>query len=305
MIDLTGRVAVVTGAGRGLGRSHALHLAGRGAEVLVNDPGVAIDGAPTDRHPADDVVEEIHAQGGEAAVDRSSVATPEGGRAIIQAALDAFGRVDIVVSNAGILRDNLLTGLDVADVRAVLDVHLLGAINVVRPAWNHMIEQGHGRVVLTTSTSGLFGNIGQTAYAAAKMGILGLTKVWALEGTAHGVTVNAIAPGARTRMADDLPEPIAHMGPELVSPVVVYLASTRCAVTGQCWFVGAGEVRRIFTATGPGRFRDPRRNGPPTPEDIADDLNSIQSTDPMRIPDSMIEDLMATLSLFEDRTGHP
>ena len=177
-----GKVAIITGAGGGLGRQHALLLAGRGALVVVNDLGGSIDGTGESTSAAERVVEEIRAAGGEAVADHNSVATPEGGAAIVQTAVDSFGRVDIVVNNAGILRDKSFNNMGPDLLGPVLDVHLAGAFYVTQPAWLHMREQGYGRIVSTSSAAGIFGNFGQTNYGAAKMGLVGFSRVLAVEG---------------------------------------------------------------------------------------------------------------------------
>src|SRR4029077_17436716 len=195
-----GRVAVVTGAGGGLGRSHALELARRGAQVVVNDLGGAVDGTGGSASAAEQGVGEIRAAGGEAVANADSVATPDGGTAIVECALDTFGRIDIVVNNAGILRDAAFKNVTPELLDAVIDVHLKGAFNVLRTAWPVLREQNYGRVVNTSSGSGLFGNFGQSNYGAAKAGLMGLTRVLSIEGARNNVMVNAIAPIARTRM---------------------------------------------------------------------------------------------------------
>ncbi len=233
-----GRVAIITGAGGGLGRSHALELARRGAMVLVNDltdPG--------------QVVDEITALGGQAAANRDSVATPGGGAAIVQAAVDAFGRVDILVNNAGILRDKAFHKMDETMIDAVIDVHLKGALYVSQPAFRLMREQGYGRIISTTSASGLFGNFGQANYGAAKAGLAGLTRVLALEGAAHGIKANAIAPIAATQMTEGiLGDLAAKVSPGSVSPLVAYLAHEECSVNGHVYSVAGGRIARIFVA---------------------------------------------------------
>jgi NAD(P)-dependent dehydrogenase (short-subunit alcohol dehydrogenase family) len=227
MADLgfDGRVAIITGAGGGLGRSHALELARRGALIVVNDLGGSVDGTGSGTTAAQLVVDEIRAAGGEAVANYDSVATPEGGKAIIQTALDTWGRVDIIVNNAGILRDASFKNMDPDKVDAVIDVHLRGAFNVTQPAWEHMRNQGYGRIVNTSSGAGVFGNFGQANYGAAKMGLVGLTRVLAVEGAKNNIKANAIAPVAKTRMTEDLLGPVADkLLPELVTPVVVFLA---------------------------------------------------------------------------------
>jgi len=243
-----GRVCVITGAGGGLGRSHALELARRGAKVVVNDVGGSVAGIGSSSSAAQRVVDEITALGGEAAANADSVATPEGGRAIVQAAVDAFGRVDVVVNNAGILRDKAFHKMEATMVDAVIDVHLKGAFYVSQPAFALMRAQGYGRIISTTSASGLFGNFGQANYGAAKAGLAGLTRVLATEGAGHGIKANAIAPIAATRMTENLLGELAsRVSPESVSPVVAYLAHEDCAVNGNVYSVAGGRVARIVT----------------------------------------------------------
>ena len=248
-----GRVCVITGAGGGLGRSHALELARRGGKIVVNDLGGSVDGSGASSSAAQKVVDEITAAGGEAVANYDSVATPEGGRAIIQAAVNAFGRVDVVVNNAGILRDKAFHKMDAAMIDAVIDVHLKGAFYVSQPAFALMREQKYGRIISTTSASGLFGNFGQANYGAAKSGLAGLTRVLAIEGAGHGIKVNAIAPIAATRMTENLlGELAARVAPETVSPVVAYLAHQDCAVNGNIYSVAGGRVARIVAVETPG-----------------------------------------------------
>jgi len=244
-----GRVAIITGAGGGLGRAHALELARRGASVVVNDLGGAVDGSGASTSAAQRVVEEITAAGGTAVANGDSVATAEGGEAIVRAAVTAFGRVDVVVNNAGILRDKAFHKMDAAMVDAVLDVHLKGAFFVSLPAFRLMREQGYGRIISTSSASGLFGNFGQANYGAAKAGLAGLTRVLSIEGEGRGIKVNAIAPIANTRMTQDLLGELAErVQPETVSPLVAYLAHEDCAVNGHVYSVAGGRVARIVVA---------------------------------------------------------
>jgi NAD(P)-dependent dehydrogenase (short-subunit alcohol dehydrogenase family) len=252
-ITFDGRVAIITGAGGGLGRSHALALAERGASVVVNDLGGAVDGSGGSESAAQLVVDEILDNGGAAVANHDSVATPEGGEAIVQCAVDAFGRIDIVINNAGILRDKAFHKMDTSMIDAVIDVHLKGAFHVSRPAFILMRLQGFGRIVSTTSASGLFGNFGQANYGAAKAGLVGLTRVLAQEGAMHGVKANAIAPIALTRMTEGiLGDLSAQVSPETVSPMVVYLASEACEETGHIYSVAGGRVARIVTMETPG-----------------------------------------------------
>jgi NAD(P)-dependent dehydrogenase (short-subunit alcohol dehydrogenase family) len=274
MTDLgfDGKVAIVTGAGGGLGRSHALELARRGARVVVNDLGGSVDGTGGSEGPAAQVVKEITALGGEAVADGHSVATSEGGAAIVASALDAFGRVDIVINNAGILRDKSFHNLTPDLVDPVIDVHLKGAFNVTRAAWVHFREQNYGRVVNTSSNSGLLGNFGQANYGAAKMGLVGLTKVLAIEGAKYGIKANAIAPVAFTRMTADLmPGLEDKLKPELVTPVVVYLCHEDCPVTGEIYSAGGGVVARYFVGLTQGYV-----NTEHTVEDIRDNFEQIR-----------------------------
>ena len=244
-----GRVAIITGAGGGLGRSHALELARRGAHILVNDFGGALDGSGSSTPAAQRVVDEITELGGKAAANDDSVATAEGGEAIVQAALAAFGRVDVLVNNAGILRDKAFHKMDQTMIDPVIDVHLKGALYVSQPAFRLMREQGYGRIINTSSASGLFGNFGQANYGAAKAGLAGLTRVLAIEGASHGIKVNAIAPIASTRMtADILGDLASRVSPESVSPLVAYLAHEQCSVNGHIYSVAGGRIARIFVA---------------------------------------------------------
>jgi NAD(P)-dependent dehydrogenase (short-subunit alcohol dehydrogenase family) len=288
MVDFKDRVAVVTGAGGGLGRQHALLLAERGAAVVVNDLGGNVDGTGSAAGAADGVVKEIRAKGGAAVAEYSSVATPDGGSAIIQKALDEFGRVDVVVNNAGILRDKAFHNMEVDQITAVLDVHLRGSFFVTRAAWPHLREQGYGRVVMTSSASGVIGNFGQSNYGAAKMGVVGLVNVLKLEGAKYNIKVNAVAPIAVTRMTEELLGAFGitaeQFGPALVSPAVAYLASEACELTGEVWSVGGGSVSRFFVGLTDGFFKHPLTTGEITIEDIAEHLEDIRSTDDYLIP---------------------
>jgi len=287
------RVVIITGAGGGLGRSHALELARRGARVLVNDPGSAVDGTGSSTFAADRVVEEITALGGIAAPNHDSVATSQGGQAIVQAALDAFGRVDVLINNAGILRDKAFHNMDAAMIDAVVDVHLKGALFVSQPAFRAMREQGYGRIVNTTSASGLFGNFGQANYGAAKAGLAGLTRVLAIEGAGHGIRVNAIAPVAATRMTQDiLGQLIAKVSPESVSPLVALLAHEDCPVNGHVYSVAGGRIARIIVAETHGVVL--AKN---TPEAIRDQLPLIDQLDFAEYHQpSSLEDEMAIIA---------
>ncbi len=256
-LDFTGRVAVVTGAGGGLGRTYALDLARRGCKVVVNDPGVARDGTGGDVAPADGVAGEIRAAGGEALANHDSVATEEGGRAIVRAALERWGRLDILIHNAGILRDRSFAKTTAEEWRAVMAVHLDGAYFVTRPAFLAMKEARYGRILMTTSVSGLFGNFGQANYGAAKMGLVGLVNVLAIEGARDGILVNAISPTAETRMTRDLQRdglPDVSRDPAHVTPAAVYLVSEACRDTGLILHAGHGFYGRIQVAHNGGVF---------------------------------------------------
>jgi NAD(P)-dependent dehydrogenase (short-subunit alcohol dehydrogenase family) len=291
-IGFDGKVAIVTGAGGGLGRQHALLLASRGARVLVNDVGGSVNGEGSDRGPAEQVVAEIVQAGGEAVADNNTVATAEGGKAIVDHAVDAFGQIDIVVNNAGILRDKTFHNLTPQLLEPVLDVHLKGAFYVTQPAWVKMREQGYGRVISTTSQSGVLGNFGQANYGAAKMGLVGLTRVLALEGAKYNIKVNAIAPLARTRMTEDLMgEAVEKLRPELVSPVVAWLASQECSVSGEVFTVAAGRVARFFVGMTAGYF-----NPNLSVEDVRDHLAEIRDETGYSVPASAGEE---TAFLFE------
>jgi NAD(P)-dependent dehydrogenase (short-subunit alcohol dehydrogenase family) len=268
-----GRVAVVTGGGRGLGRSYAMLLASRGAKVVVNDPGGGLTGDGTDAGPADDVVREIAAAGGQAVASTDSVATAAGGKAIVDAALDMDGRIDILIHNAGNVRRASLKEMSYEDFDAVLDVHLRGAFNVVRQAFPVMCEAGYGRIVLTSSIGGLYGNHNVANYAAAKAGVVGLSHVAALEGAAHGVACNVIVPAAVTRMAAGIDtSAYPPMGPELVAPVVGWLAHEACSVSGELFIALAGRVARAVIAESPGMWRPSW-----TVEDVGQHLDAIRN----------------------------
>ncbi len=292
MIDFQDRVAIVTGAGRGLGREHALLLGSRGAAVVVNDLGGAADGTDASTTPADEVVGAIKAAGGEAVADYSSVADPEGGEAIVARAMEEFGRVDIVVNNAGILRDKSFSNLEWENLDPVLDVHLKGAFYVTRPAFLQMKEQAYGRIVMTSSNAGILGNFGQTNYGAAKMGLVGLMNVLKLEGAKYNIKVNAIAPVAKTRMTEDLLGPLAEkLDPALVAPVVAYLCSDACQLTGEIWSVGGGSVSRFFVGLTEGYFQHPDTDGPLTVEDVAKHVGDIRDQDGYIVPFSVQDEL--------------
>ncbi len=265
-----GRVVVITGGGRGLGRAYAELLGSLGAKVVVNDNGSVIKGDGADAGPAQEAVDVIKAAGGEAIVCTDSVATPQGGRAIIQVALDAFGRIDVLIHNAGNVRYGSIRELSDLDLDAVLDVHLKGAFHVVRAAMPHMCDAGYGRIVLTSSIGGIYGNSNCVNYAMAKSGMIGLSNVIALEGEAHNVKSNVIVPAAVTRMADGLDTSMyPPMGPELVAPMVGWLAHENCSVSGEIYAAAAGRMAEIYIGETRGAFR---------PEWSVDDVDTAIAT---------------------------
>ena len=250
------RVVVITGGGRGLGRAYALLLATGGARIVVNDPGMAMSGDGKDEGVAEQLVQEIKAAGGEAVANTDSVATMEGGRAIIQSAMDHFGRIDVLIHNAGNVRYGSLEEISYEDFRAVVDVHLLGAFHVVRPAFPIMCKAGYGRVVLTSSIGGLYGTNNVVNYGVSKAGMIGLNNIIAIEGAEKGVKSNIILPGAVTRMADGLDiSQYPPMGPELVAPVVGWLAHESCSVSGEMLISVAGRIARAYVAETEGIHR--------------------------------------------------
>ncbi|MCD6571505.1 MAG: SDR family oxidoreductase [Deltaproteobacteria bacterium] len=289
-IDFTGRVAIVTGAGAGLGRNHALELAKRGAKVVVNDLGGARDGTGSSDSAANKVVEEIKALGGEAVPNYDNVATVEGGENITKTAIDAFGKVDILINNAGILRDKSFAKMEEANWDAVGAVHLKGAYCVTRPAYINMRENGYGRIVMTTSGAGLFGNFGQTNYAAAKMGIVGLTNVLKLEGAKYNIKVNILAPVAATRLTEDvLPPPIFEkMKVEFVTPAVLYMCSEQCNDSGVIINAGLGYYSRSAMLTGPGAILSDGKKIP-TPEEVMENWDKITSLEGPKYFDQLNE----------------
>ncbi len=246
-MSFAGRVAIVTGAGGGLGREHALALAKRGAKVVVNDLGGARDGSGSSATAAEAVVAEIEALGGEAIANAASVTDFAAVQAMVQAAMDKWGRIDILVNNAGVLRDKTFAKMEIADFQFVMDVHLMGAVNCTKAVWEIMRTQNYGRIVMTTSSSGLYGNFGQSNYGAAKMALVGLMQTLSIEGAKNDIRVNCVAPTAHTRMTEDLGAalPLEALGPELVSPGVLYLVSdnapSRCILAA-----GAGGFERAY-----------------------------------------------------------
>jgi NAD(P)-dependent dehydrogenase (short-subunit alcohol dehydrogenase family) len=296
-ISFDGRVAIVTGAGGGLGRTYALELARRGAQVVVNDLGGSVNGEGGSDTAAQKVVDEIKAAGGEAVPSYDSVSTPEGGEAIVQKAVDSFGKVDIVVNNAGILRDKSFAKMTWDDLDAVLDVHLKGAFYVSQPAFKVMKENNYGRFVFTSSNSGLFGNFGQSNYGAAKMGLVGLSNVLAIEGAKNNILSNAIAPVARTRMTEELLGDFSkHLDPEGVTPMVVFLCSEACTLTHEVFSAAAGRYARVFVGLTNGWYGG--KDKLPTPEDVLDHLDEIENRDGYIVPNNNGDELGQLLQLL-------
>ena len=289
-INFTGRVAIVTGAGGGLGRNHAIELAKRGARVVVNDLGGSRDGMGSSPSAADHVVEEIKALGGEAVPNYDNVTTPEGGENIVQTAIDAFGKVDILINNAGILLDSTFAKMDEKKWDAVIAVHLKGTFCVTKPAFIHMIHQGYGRIVMTTSGSGLFGNFGQTNYASAKMGVAGFANVLKLEGAKYNIKTNVIAPIAGTRLTEDVvpPEIFKRMKVDFVTPAVLYMCSEQCQDSGVIINAGLGYFSRSAIMTGEGVILSDG-NKIPTPEEVMENWNRITSLENPRFFNQLME----------------
>jgi len=298
------RVAVVTGGGRGLGRAYALLLASQGAKVIVDDPGGSIGGDGTDAGPAEEVVREITATGGTAVASTESVATPEGGKAIIDTALDRYGRIDILVHNAGNVRPASLKEMSYGDFESVVDVHLRGGFHIVRPAFPLMCDAGYGRIVLTSSIGGLYGNHGVANYAVAKAGVIGLSNVAAIEGAPHGVKSNVIVPAAVTRMAEGIDtSAYPPMGPELVAPVVGWLAHESCSVTGEMLVALAGRVARAVVCETPGVYRPTWSTA-----DVGDHIAAIRdASDPVIfpvVPDGHGDHIRYSFSMAKQEAQH-
>jgi NAD(P)-dependent dehydrogenase (short-subunit alcohol dehydrogenase family) len=289
-----GKVAIITGAGGGLGRQHALLLASRGALIVVNDLGGSVDGTGENASAAQKVVDEIKAAGGEAVANHSSVATPEGGHEIVQTAIDTYGRVDIVINNAGILRDKAFHNMEPDLMNPVFDVHLKGAFHVTQPAWVRMREQGYGRIISTSSAAGIFGNFGQTNYGAAKMGLVGFTRVLAVEGAKYNIKANAIAPLALTRMTETIMGALGDkLDPGLVSPLVAYLAHEDCPVSGQTFSVGGGRVAHVFIGETQGFTKADL-----SLEDVRDNWGTITDQSGYAVPGNLAEETALFVNAF-------
>jgi NAD(P)-dependent dehydrogenase (short-subunit alcohol dehydrogenase family) len=290
-ITFDNRVAIVTGGGGGLGRTYCTELARRGAKVVVNDLGGGTDGTGSGTSAADAVVADIKAAGGEAIANYDSVATPEGGQAITQAAVDAFGTVDIVINNAGTLRDKAFANLDMDDLRAIVEVHLYGAFHVTQPAFRVMKAKGYGRILNTASGAGVWGNFGQSNYGAAKMGLVGLTNVLAVEGARYNINANVIAPIAKSRLTADLLGPMADaLEPDLVMPLSLFLVSEACELTHEIFSVGGGRFARAFIGLAPGWTAE--KGAKPTLEDVRDHLGEIRNEEGYIVPAGINDEMM-------------
>ena len=297
-----GRVALITGAGGGLGREHAILLARRGAAVMVNDLGSpTMGGQDHDPTPAQVVVDEIIAAGGVAMANSDSVATREGAESMVSAALTEFGRLDILINNAGIIRNRTFLNIGEYEFEPILDVHVKGCFFVTRPAYEHMKNVGYGRIINTSSGSGLFGSFGQSAYSAAKAAIYGFTRTLAIEGARYGIHVNAIAPGALTRMTGDVMgddsvmadvtgltgEDLAYqMGPQQVAPAVAYLAHESCLLNGETLSASGGRVGRAFMGVTKGIYEEDL-----TIESVAHRVDEICNEDDYLVPDNVDQEI--------------
>ncbi|WP_456697674.1 SDR family NAD(P)-dependent oxidoreductase [Aeromicrobium sp. P5_D10] len=289
LVEYEGRSVIVTGAGGGLGREYALALARHGARVMVNDLGGTVNGEGGSASMADGVVQEIRDLGGEAVANHDSVSTPEGGQSIVDSTMDAFGRVDAVIHNAGILRDRSLHNLTAQEVDDVIDVHLKGGFNVTIPAFKVMKEARYGRIVMTSSSSGLLGNFGQANYGAAKTGLVGLVHVAAIEGAKHGILANVIAPGARTRMTEGmLGDMEALLDPAQVAAMAVYLASPQCTQTHEIFSAGGGRFARYVVGVNAGWFTP---DGPASADDVLSNIDQIRDIEDLHVFDNGIDEM--------------
>jgi NAD(P)-dependent dehydrogenase (short-subunit alcohol dehydrogenase family) len=296
-ISFDGRVAVITGAGGGLGRTYALELARRGAAVVVNDLGGSVNGEGGDETAAQQVVDEIRAAGGEAVPSFASVMTPEGGASVVQTAVDSFGTVDVVINNAGFLRDKSFLKLTWPDLDAVVDVHLKAAFYVSQPAFAVMKEKGYGRFVHTASNA-TFGNFGQSNYSAAKMGLVGLSNTLAVEGARAGILSNVIMPVAKTRMTEELLGDFAdYLAPELVTPMVTYLASEACTTTHGAYSAAGGRYARVFWGLADGWYAG--SGNVPSAEDISANLETIEDRASYIVPSSTTDEIVALAERFK------
>lgn len=302
-----GQVAIVTGAGSGLGRAYAILLAARGARVVVNDFGIVKQADGTSISSAELTAQEIRDQGGEAIANTASVATRDGGQSIADLAMSQYGRIDILVNNAGNISRTSFNKLDLAAAEPIFDVHVWGAFYVTQPCYRQMVKQQYGRIIFTTSGVALLGNGGIAPYAAAKGGVFGLMQVLKLEGVKHGIKVNAVAPMATTQLTEDVGMPQYHevseemVVPELVAPVVGYFASPECAHTGETWSAGSGSVARLFVGRSPGFFKHPISQGRLTIEDVAGNVERIRSEENYTTPESWPDEWALLVDLLTGR----
>lgn len=291
-IRFDNRVAIVTGAGIGLGRSYALHLASRGARVVVNDIGGSMDGSGRSEMPAQKVVDEIKTLGAEAIANYSDISTNEGAGDIVKAAVDAYGTVDILINSAGILRDKSFAKMDLKDFEKVLAVHLLGTVYMTKAVYPIMAEKNYGRIVNTTSAAGLYGNFGQSNYGAAKMGIVGFMNTIKHEGEKHNILINTVAPIAATRMGEGVypAAVLSALKPELIAVLVSYLSSEDCSVSGEIIAAGGGYYAKVQVVESPGvRFKP---TDTVTPEMIAEKFSDITNMEGAVHFDSAIEEVI-------------
>lgn len=284
-ISFENRTVIITGAGRGLGRTYALEIGRRGGNVVVNDLGSADDESAS---AADEVVKEVKALGGNAVAEYSNVATSDGAAAIVKTALDSFDGVDVLINNAGILRDASLVKMSDEQMDSVMAVHLRGSFLLTRAVFPVMKEQGYGRIVFTTSAAGLFGNFGQANYAAAKMGIVGLSNVAGIEGAKANIMSNVLAPGAKTRMTENMGDIMDALPPESVAPMAVYLASEQCQTSQHIYSVGGGRYARVFIGVTPGVWAADGNIA--TVEEIAGNIEAINGSDGFIIPQNITEE---------------
>jgi NAD(P)-dependent dehydrogenase (short-subunit alcohol dehydrogenase family) len=297
-VRFDGRVAIITGAGGGLGKSHALELAKRGAQIVVNDLGGSVDGSGSGSAAADVVVKEIEAAGGTAVANYDSVASKQGGESIVKTAMDNFGQVDILINNAGILRDKSFTKMSEAEMTLVLDVHLRGGFYVSQPAFRVMKERNYGRIVHTASAAGVFGNFGQANYGAAKMGLVGLSNVLAQEGTKYNIMSNVIAPIAMTRMTTGIMGDMGmNLDPGYVTSMVAYLCSEVCELSHEIFSVGAGRYARVFIGACPGYTNT--AEGGVSVEEVRDNIEQIRDPEGYTIPGSAAEEMMQAMKALK------
>lgn len=298
MIEFTGQAVIVTGAGRGLGRLYAIELGRRGASVVVNDLGGSMHGSGADPNVADQVVAEIVRAGGIAVASHDSVDSPEGGAAIVRTAVESFGRLDAVVSNAGIFNSAALEELSADDWRQMIGVHLDGAFYLSQPAYRVMKSQDYGRFVFISSSGGMFGQPLEAHYAAAKAGLVGLANVIAIEGAAHGIRANTVLPFGYSRMVTETvgdPKALEETGflkvirPELVVPIVIFLASRACELSHHNYSACAGRFARVFVGLGDGWLAE--ADSDPTADEIASHLSEISATEPFSVPASIFEEV--------------